>query len=81
MAEHTEYSWLEAVRTRKLTGVILWALDILEPFAPLSAQLLYIAQPMFGIFGGRQVVGDIARALEQPEGLAHLRQVLKDATD
>ncbi|RMG82477.1 MAG: hypothetical protein D6712_14560 [Chloroflexi bacterium] len=81
MAEHTEYPWLEAVRTRKLTGVILWALDILEPFGPLSAQLLYIAQPTFGIFGGRQVVGDIAHALEQPEGLAHLRQVLKDATD
>jgi hypothetical protein len=53
------------------------ALDALEPLGPLGAQALWVFQPLSGLFGAREVVRDIALALEEPGGIEHLRQELE----
>lgn len=68
-------AWLLALHQRGLLPTARAALDWIEPFAALGAQVLYVAQPAAGILGGdwRQGCGDLARALESPAALADLR--------
>lgn len=71
--------WVDHIKARGLTGAVSFALDALEPLGPLGAQMIWIAQPLFGVFGGenaRHAIGDIAEALESPEGVEAIRQRL-----
>jgi hypothetical protein len=70
--------WITQVKTRGMTNAVNIALDVLEPFGPLAAQMLFVLQPTFGIFGLKSAVEDIAQALDQPGGIETLRQRLKD---
>jgi len=79
MSEHDTYAWIEAAQRRNLTGAVRLTLIALAPLGVLGAQVLYIAQPMAAVFGAHRAVGDIARALEAPEGLRHLLDALDDA--
>lgn len=75
--------WIEQIKARGLANAVTFALDALEPLGPLGAQMIWITQPLFGVFGGertRHAVGDIAEALESADGIAHIRQRLS-ATD
>ncbi len=72
--------WITQVKVRGLAGAVGVALDALEPLGPLGAQLLWVAQPVLGVFGGesaRNAANEIAEALETPEGIAHIREQLK----
>ena len=72
--------WIAQVKARGLAGAVGIALDALEPLGPLGAQLLWVAQPFLGVFGGesaRNAANEIAEALETPEGIAHIREQLK----
>lgn len=72
--------WVTQVKARGLAGAFNVALDALEPFGPLGAQILWVAQPLIGVFGGedtRNAINDIAAALETPGGIAHIREQLK----
>jgi hypothetical protein len=60
---------------------ILTALDAFEPLIPLGAQVLWMAQPALGLFGGGQNVGALARLLETPEGVTALRGRLSNRDD
>lgn len=74
--------WINALRERNLDGAVLVALDALEPLGPLGAQLLWVTQPLFGVFGGgvgRATVTAIAEALEQPGGVEALRRLLEES--
>lgn len=73
-----EHEWIEQVRIRNLNGILGIALDIIEPLGPLGAQLLWIAQPVMGLLGAHNLVGEIARMVETPEGIAQLRQMLDE---
>ena len=73
-----EQEWIQQVKARGLAAPLRLLLDALEPLGPLGAQLLYVAQPAAGLWGGSQVMGHIAAALEQPDGVAQLRQLLDD---
>ena len=71
--------WIEQIKARGLTGAVTFALDALAPLGPLGAQLIWVAQPLFGVFGGenaRHAIGDIAEALESPDGIEQIRQRL-----
>ncbi len=62
-----------------MTGAVNTMLDVLEPFGPLGAQVLYVFQPVSGLLGWRSAIGQIAQALEEPDGVAELRRRLNDA--
>lgn len=71
------HAWISAVKARGLAGALGVALDVLEPFGALSAQLVWVMQPTLSLVIPRVVLGDLATALETPEGIAHLRQQLE----
>jgi hypothetical protein len=54
-------------------------LDAAEPFGPLGAQLLWVAQPMLSLVVPREELGDLARLLDAPEGVAWFRSELLSA--
>lgn len=57
---------------------MLSALDVMEPIAPLLAQMLWVAQPTAGLFGSTSSLAQLAETLETPEGVAQLRQQLQE---
>ena len=74
--DDANHPWIDVARRRGLTGALDLVFDVLEPVGPLGAQMLYVVQPMAGVFGWRQAVGEIAIALEEPGGVAALRRQL-----
>lgn len=79
MSENETHAWIHAAHRRGLTGALRLTLTALEPLGVLGAQFIYIAQPMAAIFGAHRAFGDIARALEEPNGVRHLLETLDDA--
>ncbi len=73
--------WIVELRVRGWTNAALMALDVLEPFGALSAQLLYVTSPTLGVFGWRSPAEDLARALETPDGIEQLRHWLQDSVE
>lgn len=71
-------AWVTAVKMRGLTQALRVTLDALEPLGPLGAQLLYVMQPVLGLFGAQAAVDDIAQALEEPGGIDTVRGWLED---
>ncbi|MBZ0292680.1 MAG: hypothetical protein K8L99_08990 [Anaerolineae bacterium] len=70
--------WIAKLKARGLGGALRVALDVLEPLGPLGAQVLWIAQPVSGMFGAREVVRELAETLEAPGGAAQLRHLLDE---
>ncbi len=70
--------WIAELRARGWSHAALTALDILEPFGALSAQLLYVTSPTLGILGWRSPAEGLARALETPEGIEQIRSWLQE---
>jgi hypothetical protein len=68
--------WSLRLRAAHLDGMIGTLLDAAEPLGPLGAQVLWVAQPTFGLFGRRDDIASLARLLETPEGWAWLRDQL-----
>lgn len=72
--------WIEGLRARGLEQAFCTALDVLEPFGPLGAQLIWVAQPAIYIIGRdlwREALTELAEALEEPGGVERLRQRLE----
>ncbi len=70
-------AWIQQVKRRGLAVPLTTVLDVLEPLGPLGAQLLWIAQPVSGLWGGRAMLAGLAEVLEQPGGVERLRQRLE----
>ena len=83
MAENREYAWVEKIRARGWGDAFSTALDVLEPLGPLGAQLIWVAQPAAHWIGGwGDSLGELARALEDPDEIERLREILEqDETD
>ncbi len=71
-----EQDWIQQVKARGLVGALRVTLDALEPLGPLGAQLMWVAQPLSGLFGAGETFGKLAEALEEPGGIERLRQLL-----
>ncbi|MBI5668098.1 MAG: hypothetical protein HZC41_08820 [Chloroflexi bacterium] len=69
--------WIQQARARGLGRALALALDILEPLGPLGAQVVWVAQPVAGLFVRHDALGDLARTLEQPGGVETLRAYLE----
>lgn len=73
-----EYEWIEKIRARGWGDALSTALDILEPLGPLGAQLLWVAQPAAHWIGGwGATLSELALALEDPDGIERLREMLE----
>jgi hypothetical protein len=70
-------AWAEMLKARGWAAGAATALDVVEPFSPLVAQVLWVVQPISGVFGARALLHDLAQTLEDPQQLAHLRQQLE----
>ena len=70
--------WIEALKRRGQAPALLTLLDVIEPIAPALAQGLWAAQPLAGLWHGRQAVHDLAELLETPDGIERLRRRLTD---
>ncbi len=70
--------WIQQVQARGLDGALYTALDVLEPLGPLGAQLVWMAQPLFGLWIPRETMQHLAETLEKPGGFELLRQQLDD---
>lgn len=81
-ANMDESQWVQEIRARGWGDALSTALDVLEPFGPLGAQVLWVAQPAARLVGGwGDLLGALAEALEQPGGVERLRQALDDDGD
>jgi len=65
--------WSDRLRPAHLDGLLGALLDAVEPFGPLGAQMLWVAQPALGVFVPRGEVAALARLLDAPDGVAWLR--------
>jgi hypothetical protein len=73
--------WLNEIKARNLDGTLLTVLDLVEPFAPLAAGMLWMLQPAAGWFGGRHLMGNLANALEDPAELTRIRKALEKSSN
>lgn len=79
MTDHSEqFTWAQQAHARGLDGLLHVALDVLEPLGPLGAQLVWIVQPMLGMWISREVLQQLAETLETPGGFEQLRQQLDE---
>jgi hypothetical protein len=70
--------WVQQAKARGLGAALGLALDVLEPFGALGAQVLWTAQPVLGVFVPREVVNGIAQLMEEPGGIERLRKQLEE---
>jgi hypothetical protein len=73
--------WAKRLRATRLDGLVGALLDAAEPFGPLGAQFLWIAQPTLGLLVPREEIASLARVLEAPGGVAWLREQLIETDD
>jgi hypothetical protein len=73
-------AWSVRLRTLGIESLVGAFLDAAEPFGPLGAQMLWVAQPALGLVIGRDDVDGLARILDNPSGMAWLRAALLDET-
>lgn len=73
--------WSQRLRVARLDGLAGALLDAAEPLGPLGAQVLWIAQPALGLFVPRSEIDALARVLDQPGGIAWLREQLTGPDD
>ncbi len=71
-------TWIDKLKVRGGAPYALLTLDVIEPIAPVLAQGLWMAQPLAGLWNGRQDLRDLAELLEAPDGIARLRLRLAD---
>lgn len=62
----------QAIHRHQLSFVALFLLELGQPVTFLGGQLLWVAQPVFGLFGAQRTVDQLAAVLEQPAAVAQL---------
>ena len=67
-------TWRKYLQRTELNGLVGILLDVIEPFSLFAAQLVWIAQPTLSIFLDREEIAHWAQKLEDPQGIAQLRE-------
>jgi len=73
----TGQDWVRELQARGLGGPLRLLLDVIEPLGVPGAQLLWVAQPLCGLFGAADLTGRLAELLQEPDGIARLRSMLE----
>jgi hypothetical protein len=71
--------WSARLHSAGLDGLVDTLLGVATPLGPLSAQLLWIAQPTLSLVVPAQDIDDLARLLDAPSGVKWLRETLFDS--
>jgi hypothetical protein len=71
------HAWIDHAKRQGWTNGVLSLLDIIEPFAPLVGQGLLVVQPMARVWGANHALYELAKLLEEPDGIHNLRQQLR----
>jgi hypothetical protein len=79
--QETIKEWRTRIEELGVEGIVDTLLVAFTPFAPIGAQLLYIAQPVMGLFVERNSISRWATLLEEPDGMDWLRVQLTGHTD
>lgn len=74
--DSTPPEWAQQIHARGLGHALSVALDVLEPLGPLGAQVLWVAQPVLGVFIKPATLTSVAETLEAPDKLEALRHYL-----
>ena len=69
--------WVKKIQARGLGDALGLALDVLEPLGVLGAQLIWVAQPVLGVWFKRDTVRSIAQTLETPGEVEQIRHFLE----
>jgi hypothetical protein len=59
--------WERSAEIAGLGGLVSSLKDAAQPFAPVAAQLLWVAQPTLGLFTEAEAIGALAELLDQPK--------------
>jgi len=78
MDEQRLDAWIERVRARGWVGSVCALLDVIEPLAPLAAQILHVGHPMSRVFVHDFPLEALADVLESPGGVDDLRKRLRE---
>ena len=73
----TPPDWVRQIQARGLGDALGLALDVLEPLGVLGAQLIWVAQPVLGVWFKRDTVRSIAQTLETPGEVEQIRHFLE----
>jgi hypothetical protein len=73
--------WSGRLRSAHLDGMVGALLEAAEPLSVLGGQCLWIAQPALGLFMPRGDIASLARLLDEPGGMAWLRDQLVKPDD
>lgn len=76
---HVISTYLPALRQNR--DLWLTVLDVVEPLAPVIAGMLRVLQPAAAVVQRQQLIGTVARLLEDPEDLATFRRSLEQVDD
>ena len=68
--------WSVRLHTAGLGDLVGTVLDAAQPLGPLGAQILWVAQPALGLLMPRDEIDGLARVLDDPAGVAWLRDEL-----
>ncbi len=77
----TPPEWVTQMQARGLGDVLGLALDVLEPLGVLGAQLIWVAEPVLGVWFNRDTVRSIAQTLETPGEVEHIKHFLEHQQD
>lgn len=70
--------WVDSLKAHGFGSTARTMLDALGALGPLAAQALYAGQPLLRLFSDSVPFDDLAETIEQPDGLARLRQWLDE---
>lgn len=73
--------WRKQIDHLGVGGIINTLLLAFAPLAPFGAQLIYVAQPVVGLWVKRDTLNQWADLLENPSGVDWLRQHLTGQED
>jgi len=78
MDEQQLDAWIERVRARGWVGSVCALLDVIEPLAPLAAQILHVSHPVSRVLVRDFPLEVLADVLEAPGGVDGLRKRLRE---
>ena len=77
LAPMTGQDWIRDLQARGLGAPMRLLLDVIEPLGVPGAQLLWVVQPLSGLFGAAEMTGRLASLLQEPDGIERLRRQLE----
>ncbi len=73
----TPPEWVTQLQARGLGDALGLVLDVLEPLGVLGAQLIWVAQPVLGVWFKNDTIRSVAQTLEKPGEVEHIRHFLE----